>query len=160
MQRSSSAKLQATSAKRTNWWPSTVALAVISVIGALGINQKLSADSASAFGGGSLISNGGSTGTTPTAAPTTAPTKVTKSATGDPINYPFGTIQVSVKQVNGKLTAINFLQEQASGGRDQAFPYLVQYALKANGSNFGNLSGASYTTQAFKQALDSAVSKL
>ena len=154
MQRSSSTKLQATSAKRTNWWPSTVALALISVVGALGINQKLTSDSANSFGGGSLTGN---TSTPP--APTT-PATVTKSATGDPINYPFGTIQVSVKQGNGKLTAINFLKEQASGGRDQAFPYLVQYALKANGSNFGNLSGASYTTQAFKQALDSAVSKL
>lgn len=155
MQRSSSTTLQATSSKRSNWWPSTVALAVISIAGAVGINQKLSADSAGAFGGGNLISN--NSGTPATSAP---PTSVTKTATGDPINYPFGTIQVSVKQVDGKLTAINFLQEQASAGRDQAFPYLVKYAIQANGSNFGNLSGASYTTQAFKQALDSAVSKL
>ena len=133
-------------------------LAIISIAGAVGINQKLSADSSNAFGGGSLISNGG--GITPTPTTTTPPTKVTKTADGDPINYQFGVIQVSVKQVNGKLTAVNYLQSSASAGRDQAFPYLVQYAIKANGSNFGNLGGATYTTEAFKQALDSAIAKL
>ncbi|MEY4322130.1 MAG: hypothetical protein RL167_858, partial [Actinomycetota bacterium] len=30
----------------------------------------------------------------------------------------------------------------------------------ANGSNFANISGATFTTAAFKQALDSAISKL
>ena len=165
MQRSSNNKLQAVSSKRKNWWPSTIALAIISIVGALGINQKLAADSANAFGGGALAggttggtSTGTGTGTTPS---TPAPaTNTTKTATGDPIYYQFGTIQVKVKQVNGKLTTITYLQDQASAGRAQAFPYLVQYAIKANGTNFGNLSGATYTTEAFKQALDSATSKL
>ena len=161
MQRSNNTKLQAVSSKRKNWWPSTIALAIISIVGALGINQKLAAESANAFGGGALAggtTGGTSTGTTPSTPPPA--TNVTKTATGDPIYYQFGTIQVKVKQVNGKLTDITFLQEQASAGRDQAFPYLVQYALKANGTNFGNLGGATYTTEAFKQALDSATSKL
>ena len=161
MQRSNTAKLQAVSSKRKNWWPSTIALAIISIVGALGINQKLAAESANAFGGGALAggtTGGTSTGTTPSTPPPA--TNVTKTATGDPIYYQFGTIQVKVKQVNGKLTTITYLQDQASAGRAQAFPYLVQYALKANGTNFGNLGGATYTTEAFKQALDSATSKL
>ena len=161
MQRSNNTKLQAVSSKRKNWWPSTIALAIISIVGALGINQKLAAESANAFGGGALAggtTGGTSTGTTPSTPPPA--TNVTKTATGDPIYYQFGTIQVKVKQVNGKLTDITFLQEQASAGRDQAFPYLVQYAIKANGTSFGNLGGATYTTAAFKQALDSATSKL
>jgi uncharacterized protein with FMN-binding domain len=37
---------------------------------------------------------------------------------------------------------------------------LVTDAISANGSNFANLSGATYTTDAFKQALESAISKL
>jgi uncharacterized protein with FMN-binding domain len=37
---------------------------------------------------------------------------------------------------------------------------LKDAAIQANGSNFGNLSGATYTTDAYKQAVDSALSKL
>jgi uncharacterized protein with FMN-binding domain len=35
----------------------------------------------------------------------------------------------------------------------------VQYAIQAQGASFGNLSGATYTTNAFKQALSSALAK-
>jgi uncharacterized protein with FMN-binding domain len=31
--------------------------------------------------------------------------------------------------------------------------------MSAQGSGFGNISGATYTTEAFKQALDSALGK-
>jgi uncharacterized protein with FMN-binding domain len=79
---------------------------------------------------------------------------------GDPINYTYGTIQVEVVKSGGKITAVNMLKADASAGRDQAFPYLQQYAIDAQGSSFGNLSGATATSEAFKQALDSALSKL
>jgi uncharacterized protein with FMN-binding domain len=52
------------------------------------------------------------------------------------------------------------VQAVSTGGRDQAFPLLVEAALKANGSNVGNVSQATYTTDAFKQSLDSALAKL
>ncbi len=70
-----------------------------------------------------------------------------------------GPIQLSVTKTNGKITAVGLVQAQATGGRQVAFTYLQDYAVKANGSNFGNLSGATYTTIAFKKALDSALSK-
>ena len=68
-------------------------------------------------------------------------------------------MQVSVTKANGKITAVNLIQQGASGGRQGAFPYLVQYAIQANGSSFGNLGGATYTTDAFKQSLESALAK-
>ncbi len=93
--------------------------------------------------------------------PTPVNTSVGPSkASSDPIYYQFGTVQVSVTKANGKITAIDYLQSTASAGRDQAFPMLTAAALKANGSNFGNIGGATYTTDAFKQALDSALTKL
>jgi uncharacterized protein with FMN-binding domain len=82
------------------------------------------------------------------------------TATSDAIPYQFGQVQVSVTEANGKITAIDYSNSTASNGRDQAFPYLVQYAIQAQGTNFANLSGATYTTDAFKQALTSALSKL
>lgn len=99
-----------------------------------------------------------------TAAPTTSSqpnsTPADSKASGDVIQYRFGSIQVEVVRSGGKLTEVNLLQASASAGRSAAFPYLKQYALDAQGSNFSNLSGATYTTEAFKQALDSAISKL
>lgn len=92
-----------------------------------------------------------------TAAPAPAATGTTK--TGTAIPYRYGTVQVSVTKANGKITAVNLLQQGATGGRQGAFPYLVQYAIQANGTSFGNLGGATYTTDAFKQSLESALAK-
>lgn len=83
-----------------------------------------------------------------------------QTATGDAVNYEFGTIQLSVSTDGSKITDVGLVQAGANGGRESAFSYLVTDAITANGSNFGNLSGATYTTDAFKQALESAISKL
>ncbi|MFM6978066.1 MAG: FMN-binding protein [Micrococcales bacterium] len=79
--------------------------------------------------------------------------------TGDAVESGFGPVQVKVTKVSGKITEITYLQSVATHGRAAAFPYLVQYAIQANGSGFGNLSGATYTTNAFKQSLESALAK-
>jgi hypothetical protein len=99
----------------------------------------------------------------PSGSGTPAPTptgSADMTVTGDSIQYRFGSIQVAVVRKGGKITAVNMVQAGATAGRNQAFPVLTKYAIDAQGSNFGNLSGATYTTAAFKQALDSAISKL
>jgi uncharacterized protein with FMN-binding domain len=103
------------------------------------------------------VSSPKATTAAPAPAPAPASTSVTKS--GSAISYRFGTVQVSVTKANGKITAVNLLQQGATGGRQSAFSYLVQYAIQANGSSFGNLGGATFTTDAFKQSLDSALAK-
>lgn len=90
---------------------------------------------------------------------TPAPAAASTTKTGSAINYRYGTVQVSVTKANGKITAVNLLQAGATGGREGAFSYLVNYAIQANGSSFGNLGGATYTTDAFKQSLESALAK-
>jgi len=89
-----------------------------------------------------------------------APPAAKKTGKGAAVNYRYGTIQVEAISKSGKLTAVNLLQAGATGGRDAAFGVLVSAAISANGSSFGNASGATYTTQAFKQALDSAIANL
>ena len=79
--------------------------------------------------------------------------------TGDAIDYRYGTIQVQVTEVGGKITDITLLQAGATGGRSAAFSYLVDYAIQAQSSNFGNISGATYTTDAFVRSLDSALAQ-
>lgn len=87
----------------------------------------------------------------------TATAGVTKS--GSVEDSTFGMVQVEVTRANGKITQITMLRAEATHGRAAAFPYLIQYAIDANGSNFGNLSGATYTANAFKRSLEAALAK-
>ena len=113
------------------------------------------------FAGGLFGSDSSTTtGSSSTSSATPAATGKTGTATGDQVQYEFGTIQLSVTEKNGKVTDVGLVQASASGGREQAFSYLVAAAIKAQGSNIANISGATYTTDAFKQALDSAIQKL
>ena len=82
------------------------------------------------------------------------------SATSDTIGYQYGNIQLKVTENAGKISAIDLVQADATAGREQAFSYLVKDAISANGTSFANLSGATFTTDAFKQALDNALSKI
>jgi uncharacterized protein with FMN-binding domain len=84
----------------------------------------------------------------------------TGSATSDSYESGFGPVQLKVTEEAGKITAIDLVQARATGGREQAFSYLVQEALSANGATFSNISGATYTTEAFKSALNDAISKI
>jgi uncharacterized protein with FMN-binding domain len=115
--------------------------------------------------GGTVLTNHFAAASTVSLAPSasgsqapSSPTSVKKdmTTTGDPVPYQFGTIQLSVTRKSGKITDIGLVQAQATGGRDQVFPSLVQAGLSSQGSGFGNYSGATYTTAAFKKALDSA----
>ena len=81
------------------------------------------------------------------------------SKTGAAINYRYGTVQLTVVKSGSTITAINLVQAGATGGRQGAFPYLVKEALAAQSASIANLGGATFTTQAFEQALSSALGK-
>jgi uncharacterized protein with FMN-binding domain len=89
--------------------------------------------------------------------PTTEPDK---TVTSDRIPYEYGYVELKVTKSAGKVSAIEIGGSTATDGRQQAFPTLVDEAIKAQGTAFGNLGGATYTTDAFKKALDNAIAKL
>jgi len=95
---------------------------------------------------------------TPTPTPTKTTPPATTSKTGQVISYRFGQIQVKVVRTAGKITDIVLLQGSASAGRSAAFPYLHDLAIAAQSSSFdtSQLGGATYTTNAYIQALQSA----
>ncbi|MEN9752752.1 MAG: hypothetical protein RL670_443 [Actinomycetota bacterium] len=117
--------------------------------------------SGSTSSGGSSSSSGGSgsssSGSSSSGSSSSGSSSVTK--TGGAIQYQFGVVQVAVTKTDGKIASIELVQASATHGRQSAFSPLVQAAIGAQGSSFGNLSGATYTTDAFKQALDSALGK-
>ncbi|MEO0049248.1 MAG: hypothetical protein RL556_580 [Actinomycetota bacterium] len=95
----------------------------------------------------------------PSSSSTTATSTVKKGMSAT-ISYRYGNVQVEAIKSGSKLTAVHMIQSDATNGRAAAYPMLVKAALSANGTNFGNISGATFTTDAFKQALDSALSKI
>ena len=76
------------------------------------------------------------------------------------INYKFGAMQLEVVKAGSKISSVNLIQADTRGSDWAAVPaMLADAAVAANGSNFGNVSGATFTTQAFKSALESALAK-
>lgn len=98
---------------------------------------------------------------TPAATSTTkAPIVTSASKTSSPVNYKYGTVQLEVFKTGSKITDINLIQASTEGREYAQVPsILVQAALSAQGSNFGNVSRATFVTNAFKQALDDALAK-
>ncbi|MCF8529038.1 MAG: FMN-binding protein [Aquiluna sp.] len=90
---------------------------------------------------------------------TAAPAPVTKTVTSDPIDYKYGTVQISMTKTDGLITAINMVQGDATNGRAEAYVTLISATIQVQGTNYGNISGATFTTDAFKKAVDNVLKK-
>lgn len=105
----------------------------------------------------------------PTAAPTPVPvpsktTTATITKTSAAVNYIAkdrqGVMQLSVTKSGSKITDVTIISGGTEGGEWATVPALLaQAAIDAQGSNFGNISRATHTTDAFKKALESALAK-
>ncbi|NBQ97543.1 MAG: FMN-binding protein [Micrococcales bacterium] len=105
---------------------------------------------------------------TPTKTPTPKPTKKptpppssTVSHTSSPVNYRYGTVQLTVTKTGSSITSINLDQAGATNGRASSFPYLVQLAINAQSGSFDTsmLSGATYSVNAFMSAFNDALAQ-
>ena len=76
------------------------------------------------------------------------------------IEYQYGVIQVGITAEAGKITKVQMLQGDTGYGRDATYASLINATISAQGTNFGNYSGATFTTEAFRDAVASAISKL
>lgn len=129
-------------AKPTNkkWIGGIAALTAVSIAGGFGVNAWLNP----------AASNTGVSGNV------SAP----QTVTGDTINYRYGAVQLEVTENAGKIETIKELTATASRGWESVFPILNKEALAAQSSNFSNVSGATYSTSAYQEALASALGKL
>ena len=109
------------------------------------------------------VENGGTAPSAqPTASATTSPASVTKTSAA--ISYIAehrqGVMQISVTKSGSKITDVTIISGGTEGGQWASVPgILAQAAIDAQGSDFGNISRATHTTEAFKQALESALAK-
>ncbi|MFE4630898.1 FMN-binding protein [Streptomyces mirabilis] len=103
-------------------------------------------------------SSGGSSGGSSGSAKSTG----TKTVTGDTIQTRWGPVQVRVTLKNGKITDVTAVSYPTDNPRDQeinsyAIPQLRREALAAQSAQIDSVSGASYTSDGYKQSLQSAL---
>jgi uncharacterized protein with FMN-binding domain len=114
----------------------------------------------------------GSTGTgsttsssaTPTPSSSASATSASKDGkfTGDTVGTQFGNVQVAVTISGGKITDVTPLQLTNDGGRsvqisNRAAPILRSEVLQSQSASVSNVSGATYTTEAYLTSLQSAL---
>jgi uncharacterized protein with FMN-binding domain len=104
------------------------------------------------------------TPTTSTAPTTTAPTTTSTDGTytGSSVNTEFGSVQVQLTVSGGKITDVTALHLTDADGRsvqisNRAAPVLHDEVLASQSANVSNVSGATYTTQAYLSSVQSAL---
>ncbi len=101
----------------------------------------------------------------PTAAPTAIASGLYKNGayTGPEVDAYWGLVQVKAVVQNGKLASVQFLEYPSDRRTSQrinsvAIPYLQQEAIQAQSANVDIISGATLTSEAFAQSLQTALS--
>lgn len=89
-------------------------------------------------------------------------TTVSKTVTGDTIQTRWGPVQVKITIKSGKLTEVTAVQYPTDNPRDQeinsfALPRLRSEALQAQSADIDTVSGATYTSDGYRQSLQSAL---
>ena len=102
----------------------------------------------------------------PASSPTSKPNGLYKdgSYTGDVADAYYGNIQVQVTVSGGKIVDVVFLQypndrRHSVEINSQAMPYLKQEAIAAQSANVDIISGATQSSLAFRQSMQSALIK-
>ncbi len=117
--------------------------------------------------GDGTTTDGGTTGATTTPAPTQGTTDTAGgyadgTVTGDVVSTRFGDVQVQVTVSGGQVTEVTALSLPSRDGHSQrisqaAEPILREEALSAQTANIDLLSGATYTSEAYAESLQSAL---
>ncbi len=110
--------------------------------------------SSSGAGAGATGGSGGSSGATASLR--------NGSYTGSSVDTPFGPVQVQVTIQGGRIADVQALQTPSSHGRSiminaYAAPLLRQEVLAAQSAQIDVVSGATYTSMAYAQSLQSAL---
>ncbi|MCX5058423.1 FMN-binding protein [Streptomyces sp. NBC_00201] len=86
----------------------------------------------------------------------------TRTVTGDTVQTRWGPVQVRITLKSGKLTEVTAVAYPTDNPRDQeinsfALPRLRGEALQAQSATIDTVSGATYTSDGYRQSLQSAL---
>ncbi|MEV7324435.1 FMN-binding protein [Streptomyces sp. NPDC093970] len=86
------------------------------------------------------------------------------TVTGDATQTQYGVVQVRLTVANGRITQAEAVQAPKGGTSDQktalSVPKLNQEAVAAQSANIDAVSGATYTSNGYKQSLQSALDRM
>jgi uncharacterized protein with FMN-binding domain len=93
---------------------------------------------------------------------TTTSSASSKTVTSDAVSTQYGPVQLKVTIAGGKITSIEAVQLPSDDPKSMqiasyAEPLLRQSALSAQSANIDVVSGATYTSEGYKTALQSAL---
>jgi uncharacterized protein with FMN-binding domain len=113
----------------------------------------------------SASQSAGVVGSAPQRSQGSTTTQAPETVTGSTINTQFGPVQVQVTAKAGSLTevrAVALPSGDPTSARisDYAGPQLQQQALSAQSASLDGVAGASYTSEGFRQSLQSALNQL
>ncbi|WP_420312239.1 FMN-binding protein [Streptomyces sp. YS-B37] len=86
----------------------------------------------------------------------------TRTVTGETAQTRWGPIQVKITLTNGRITDVSAVQSPSDNPRDQeinsyALPELRREVLAAQSAKIDTVSGATYTSDGYRQSLQSAL---
>ena len=125
--------------------------ATVEAVGSAGLNPAPTSGS----------SGGGTAGAHASAAPATTSAATATTITGSTVSTRYGDVAVEVTVASGKITAVEAVSLPSGGRSGQisayAGPVLASEALTAQSASIDIVSGATYTSQAYAQSLQSAL---
>jgi uncharacterized protein with FMN-binding domain len=110
-------------------------------------------------------STSGSASTSPsTSAPASSSSSATRTVTSDAVGTQYGNVQLKVTIADGKITKIEAVELPSNDPKSQqigsyAEPLLQQSALTKQNGTVDGVSGATYTSNGYQTALQSALDK-
>lgn len=110
----------------------------------------------------SSSASSGTTGSAGSAGSSGSAATGTRTLTGDSVQTRWGPVQVRVTLKDGKLTDVTAVTYPQENPRDQqinayAIPQLTREALTAQSADIDTVSGATYTSDGYRESLQSAL---
>lgn len=97
------------------------------------------------------------TGSAPTTQQQQQQQAQTRTVSGPAVNTSEGTVQVQVTLQGNKITDVKALRAPNSNPTRMALPILRESALKAQSADIDTVSGATATSEGYKQSLQAAI---
>jgi uncharacterized protein with FMN-binding domain len=128
----------------------------------VGLGTLAGASAVLGYHPGAFTASAAAPATTTAATTTTTTSSSAQTYTGDAVQIQWGTVQVQATVENGQVTDVTALSYPANDGHSaqlsaMAIPALEQQAISAQSATLDGVSGASYTSAAFAQSLQSAL---
>ncbi len=125
-------------------------------------SQTTSSSGATTGGTSSSSSSSGTSTTTDTPAATVQTGATDGTYTGSSVNTRFGSVQVAVTISGGAITDVTAVHLTDADGKsiqisNRAAPILREEVITSQSANVANVSGATYTTRAYLESLQSAL---